>query len=544
MSFNTRYYPITTRLRDQAGNPIVGQTNVYLRALALDGQGDPSASLAVDLGLDPPNVVTGAPVKEKEVMEDLRRREEKEIVLSSTETDLERLYIDRDTFRAEVQVVDETKVVALNQVTATKVPIDTPMLGDAGVKIVNVTQSTILIEGTHFAVNYVSGLITFVTGVNNGDTVELDYWWLAEEGWFQHEDEAQTVGPTGGFSSGQIVLDAVPLDSWPVTIRNVTQAEDLVEGTHFTVNYGTGLITFLGGSAVDDDEVEATYTQLDPASDYWVNYNTGIFTRLTLGDDNVAFRIEYIWVPGTYVFYLDVSQLPDGRYLVVIEWTDGTLVRVGQDDFIVRDGAVLDDFLGNQLGTGIRRVRIKTRENTDDQEIIGDVLVSVFDSAGDQVILQARTGADSGDVVLALPEGSFEAIAFRSLVTFTNPTAFTVTDSAQEQVVTLLGTLLASPPAGSVSPECCLVYGNVSLLNCDPAISWTIRAQLRDPPSVRGSSVIANREVCTATEANGDFSIPLVRGQWVTFSIQETGYEEARLVPEAASVFFNDMESP
>lgn len=80
------------------------------------------------------------------------------------------------------------------------------------------------------------------------------------------DDEAHIIGDPPA-SSGQIQLDNVPLASEPVTIYNVTQTVNLIEGLDFIVNYTNGLVTFLGSANwADTDSVTVDYTYLTTAA--------------------------------------------------------------------------------------------------------------------------------------------------------------------------------------------------------------------------------------------------------------------------------------
>jgi hypothetical protein len=537
MTLSTRYYPITTRLRNQAGAPIIGATNAYVSVLQLADSNNLADSRAVDLGLSPPEPVDGIPGTESVAMTDLRASRERTVQLETLETDMEVDYIDPFTFVAQVHVVDEVKVVSgLSTVTTTQLPIEA-----IGVEVTNATTSTDLTEGTNYTVNYVDGTVSFASGVSPGQTVHLTYRWLAEEKWNVVTDEEQTVATIDGLP--KVILDNTPLDSFPISVYNVTQDADLVEGTDYTVDISTNKVTFLSGADVGDD-VTIDYRWLDPTSDFWVNYETGILTRLgTLTDsDVVTFQMEYIWKPGIYGYVLDVSELPDGRYLVDIYYQSGSVIRVGDEHLVVRDGQVLDDFLADASGSGIRRVLLRTRRESDNSEVIGDVSLAIFDASGSQIVRQVRTNVSTGNVRLSLPEGEFEVYAFKTLVSFDDPATITVAATADEQVFTILGTLLASPNEAGVSPDCCLVYGNVRSLDCAAASGIVVRAILKKPPKVAGSSAILAKEVCVVTDSDGNFQIQLVRGTTVTFDIAGTKYESIRVVPDAESVFFDEME--
>lgn len=534
MPLQTRYYPITFRLRDQSGQPIVGAKTVYLSVLALDPDGNLADSRPVDLGLAPPAPVDDAPTAEQVAMKDLRASEEKETQILSLETDLGRDHIDPLTFTLHIHVEDEVKTVSgASTVVSTHVPVES-----VGVQVLNVTTNTILSEDIDYIVNYVDGTVSFSAGAVPGNTVHLTYRWAALEKWLIVDDEEHVVGDV---TPSTITLDHVPLSSFDVSVYNVTDDATLTEGVNYTVNYSTGDVVFASG-ADDTDTVRVDYRWLDPSSDFWVDYDTGILTRLTFGDETVSIFMEYVWKDGIYGYVLDVSGLPDGRYLVSIEYISGSMIRVGDQQLVVRDGSVLDDFLGNSNGSGARRLLIRTRQDTDDQEVIGDVLVSVFDADGDQVILGVRTASSTGNVRLSLPEGTYQVYAYKSLVTFENPETIVVEASDQEQIFTLLGVLLTATVPDGVSPDCCLVYGNVQSLDCQPVAGATVRARLKKPPRVVGSSVILSKEACTTTDANGNFQISLVRGTTVTFDVSGTNYESTRVVPDSESVFFDDME--
>lgn len=135
-----------------------------------------------------------------------------------------------------------------------------------------------------------------------------------------------------------------------------------------------------------------------------------------------------------------------------------------------------------------------------------------------------------GEVVLAIDPGTYAIRLWASGYAFTVPEMLTVTVDA---TVTYTGTslIIIVPPS---SPNLCAIYGTVRDAGGNPVCNSRVQAYAVTPQIINGTQESV-QVACTVTDANGYFRLELERLAEVTFTIEDTGLEVVRTVPDLPS---------
>ena len=157
------------------------------------------------------------------------------------------------------------------------------------------------------------------------------------------------------------------------------------------------------------------------------------------------------------------------------------------------------------------------------------VQIDVYDATNAFFLSRVITPI-SGNVNVALDPGTYALRLFKSGWAFTVPAMLTVTVDA---AVTYVGTslIVITPPS---SPNLCVVYGTVRDAGGNAVANVEVKAYSVTPQTVNGvqeGAAIA----CTVTDANGFFQLELERKAEVSFTIETTGLDVIRTVPDLPS---------
>ena len=160
---------------------------------------------------------------------------------------------------------------------------------------------------------------------------------------------------------------------------------------------------------------------------------------------------------------------------------------------------------------------------------VSGCVVDIFDPTNTHFISRLRTDI-LGKAVLAIDPGTYAIRLWASGYAFTVPEMLTVTVDA---TVTYTGTslIIITPPS---SPNLCAIYGTVRDAAGNPVANAEVAAYAVTPQVVNDtqeSAVIA----ATVTDANGYFRLELERLAQVSFTIQDTGLDVIRTVPDLPS---------
>jgi hypothetical protein len=178
--------------------------------------------------------------------------------------------------------------------------------------------------------------------------------------------------------------------------------------------------------------------------------------------------------------------------------------------------------------TGARQIDI-TVEDTVAAPIQG-ATVDIYDATNTFIIGRAYTDV-SGQVSIALDDGTYNIRLFASGYTFTVPETLVVTADA---AVTYVGTPLyiIVPPA---SPDKCLIYGTIDNAGGSPIAGACVEAFAETPQVVAGYQK-SERVASTLSDGNGFFQLELVRETAILFRITdpegEIVIESAKTVPD------------
>lgn len=179
------------------------------------------------------------------------------------------------------------------------------------------------------------------------------------------------------------------------------------------------------------------------------------------------------------------------------------------------------------VGTGSSQIDF-TIEDTGSNPIQG-AQVDIYDAAN--TIFLTRLFTDiNGQVSLAIDDGSYNVRLFASGYSFTVPEPLLV---AGDGAVTFVGTNLITitPPS---APDLCVIFGTIRDAAGQVVAGACVEA-FADTPQVVSGTQYGERIAQTTTDVNGYFELELVRLTQVRFSIDGTGLDIERTVPDAVS---------
>jgi len=136
----------------------------------------------------------------------------------------------------------------------------------------------------------------------------------------------------------------------------------------------------------------------------------------------------------------------------------------------------------------------------------------------------------SGNVNVALDPGTYSVRLFKSGYSFTVPEVLVVTVDAS---VTYVGasTVVIVPPS---APNLCAIYGTIRDAAGISIANAHVKAYSVTPQTV-GTVQEGDVVACTVTDANGFFRLELERKVEVSFTIETTGLDVIRTVPDLPS---------
>ena len=157
------------------------------------------------------------------------------------------------------------------------------------------------------------------------------------------------------------------------------------------------------------------------------------------------------------------------------------------------------------------------------------VQVDLYDSTNVNFLSRVWTGI-SGLVNLGLDPGTYALRFFKTGYGFTIPAMIVVTVDA---TVTFVGTglIIVVPPS---APNLCVVYGTVRDAGGQPISNAKVQAYAVTPQTINDTQE-SQAIVCTVTDANGFFQLELERLAQVGFTIEDTGLDVVRTVPNLPS---------
>ena len=163
---------------------------------------------------------------------------------------------------------------------------------------------------------------------------------------------------------------------------------------------------------------------------------------------------------------------------------------------------------------------------------ISGAQVDVFDASNTNFVLRAFTNV-SGQLSLALDDGSYAVRLFASGFSFTVPETLTVSGAT---AVTYVGTGLVTitPPS---APNLCVIFGTLRDAGGNAHAGVCLEFISTVPQVVSGVQE-TNRLQSVVTDANGFFEIELERNAAVTVEAEAAGIEISRTVPDAPTQDF------
>lgn len=284
----------------------------------------------------------------------------------------------------------------------------------------------------------------------------------------------------------------------------------------------------------------------------WVDwtFKTSGHTQITknLVQVNATLSPGLYRLPGDFPTGALVNGLPEDSYIFTILQTPGTnaylpgpsVLDVGgwaNIADVVWDAPMGDHTIPGSFGAAIMGITVPTVSSKQiTLQIRGPLSVplqgaqiDVFDSTNTFFLGRVTTPV-SGNINVALDPGVYSLRIFKSGFAFTIPEILTVTVDA---VVTFTGTglVVILPPS---APNLCAIYGTVRDAGGNPVVNVKVQAYSVTPQTVSGVQE-GEAIACTVTDATGFFRIELERKAEVTFTIETTGLEVVRTVPDLPS---------
>lgn len=180
-----------------------------------------------------------------------------------------------------------------------------------------------------------------------------------------------------------------------------------------------------------------------------------------------------------------------------------------------------------QVFAGARQIEI-TIEDTGGSPIQG-AQIDLYDATNTVFLTRIWTDI-AGEVNIALDDGTYNLRIWATGYSFTVPESLVVTADAS---VTYQG---ATGPTFPSSPDLCVIYGYVVDGGGAPIGGACVTAEPTTPQAPGGSQAV-EYPIHVLTRQDGYFEMELLREMEVRFQIEDTGYDELKTVPDAASQF-------
>lgn len=176
---------------------------------------------------------------------------------------------------------------------------------------------------------------------------------------------------------------------------------------------------------------------------------------------------------------------------------------------------------------GARQIDI-TIEDTSSVPIQG-AQVDLYDATNTNFLARVFTDIN-GETAFALDDGTYNLRIWATGYSFTVPEVLVVTADASE---TYQGTTGPSLPT---APDLCVIYGYVVDGGGAPIGGACVTAEPTTPQD-SGSGQAVEYPIHVLTRQDGYFEMSLLRNLEVRFQIEDTGYDEVKTVPDAASQY-------
>lgn len=105
-------------------------------------------------------------------------------------------------------------------------------------------------------------------------------------------------------------------------------------------------------------------------------------------------------------------------------------------------------------------------------------------------------------------------------------------------------TIIPAPISSLLSPELCVVSGNIVDVGGAAGKGQTIRLRPSSFPSEENGSIITSDAIETTPDFLGNFSLPLVRNQTLTIEITRTGIRVQITIPDQETANLIDLLPP
>lgn len=221
--------------------------------------------------------------------------------------------------------------------------------------------------------------------------------------------------------------------------------------------------------------------------------------------------------PGLYTYLFDQSTVPNEHVYLVYFKNTGSPIGVDVEEHVFANES--------EAGTGSRTIAVTVEDQNTDP--VPNCRIDVFKSG----VFLFRVNTDvSGQVNLALDDGTYDLKLFALGYAFTVPETLTVT---ADDSVTISGTKsnIVSAPA---SPSGCMIYGTLRDAggNIHDGVCIEVYAAT---PQVANVVQRTRRIVSVFTDANGYFEVELEQNTKVNVVVEEADIDAIKIVPATAN---------
>lgn len=241
--------------------------------------------------------------------------------------------------------------------------------------------------------------------------------------------------------------------------------------------------------------------------------------RTVSGNSTITYPTITSLYGGIYTFAYSATTGIDVAYVI-----DGT-ATITDSNHRYKMGIVSpndDNVAVSNLQVGANSVTITVVDSSDGTTPVPDVSMLIENSGQTAVINSGKTDA-SGQVVVALDDGTYKVTLAKSMWNFTVPETLTVSGTTTDSYE---GTEV-SPSTPSANNQ--TLYDHVLHADGTGASGAVVTAYIVSVPTESSSNFVSNAKVSSTCDTNGYFELELIQG--ITVNI---------VIKDGTSVLFND----
>lgn len=173
---------------------------------------------------------------------------------------------------------------------------------------------------------------------------------------------------------------------------------------------------------------------------------------------------------------------------------------------------------------------------------VSDVFVQVRKPGTDALAAKAMSADNWG----SLGDGFYLLTFSEEDTSAVGELFYRITTTGYTEFDEVTGRVDVEPPAinALITPETCLVSGNIVDLGGEPGVDAEITWRIAKTPASVGSSIVDGKILRTRPDAFGNFSILLLRGKKVVVDVIKSGLKHTITVPDQESASLIDILPP